>query len=148
MKTPAVRRVTWTPLILLAVAGLVGIATYQIFLESTTSSRTPPARLEVDLERGLVSPAESERQPLRFPRRRLELLVILPYASAGGDYEVRVSREEGQILMQTHGEARRTRYGETMKLNLDFHAASYGNYMLELKHNASEALRYQIKIAP
>ena len=106
--------------------------------------------LNVDLQHWTVFRSdipEKLREPLVFPRQRLDLTISLPVGSEDGEYDVQIaSTPDGPALASSHGTARLEDHTETLRARLDVSSLPFGRYSIDIRRSGSGPIHVPIKI--
>jgi hypothetical protein len=115
--------------------------------------RVPPRQeiaLNVDLQHWRVFRSDSpgkRKEPLAFPRQRLDLTFSLPVGSEDGNYDVQIANKpDGPPLVSGRGAARLEDHTLTLRTRLDVSSLPPGSYSLEIRRFGSDPLHFPINI--
>lgn len=159
LRKDAQRRKT-LELALIAAAVLIAISTagwlwkvyrFQgIARRPTVATVTPYQSVTLDL-RGLVVPrgkqlSSANPPPLRLPRGRLDLTILLPIGSELGTYEVQVLTELNKPLVNARGIASIQNGITALKTTLDISKVYPGPYVLSLSQRGEENRVYPLVV--
>jgi len=140
----------WPAAILASLVVCAAVAYYAISPRFLRSPSTQEVALNVDLQHWRVFRSDApgkQREPLVFPRQRLDLTFSLPVGSEDGEYDVQIaSKPDGPTLVASHGTARLEDHTETLRARLDVRSLPPGNYSLEIRRSGSGPLLVPIKI--
>jgi hypothetical protein len=110
-----------------------------------------PAEVQVvvlDLRKRGVARGENNNQDgdLDLPKGRLKLSIYLPIGSEEGNYEVRISRRQKQVLLTAKGKAGMQGHLNVLTVEADTSAFEAGSYSLAIREVGWGWNRYPLKV--
>jgi hypothetical protein len=84
--------------------------------------------------------------PLRLPRARLSVSILLPIGSEDGSYDIALIGAAGRTLLKLQGVARRENFVEVLPVKLGLSHFSPGHYELRLRRENSAWSAYPVLI--
>jgi len=84
--------------------------------------------------------------PLEISHRVSHLKIYLPLGSGDGDYEVRISGSQDEVLCSTNGVASTQQGITSLAVDINLSSASPGLYLLQLKKAGSRWASYPLRV--
>jgi hypothetical protein len=78
------------------------------------------------------------RPTTTLPRKRLDIVILLPVGSEPGSYELRLVGTDGQVLVGKSLMGEMENFVLRVRTNLDFRSLSRGSYLLELRRTGED----------
>ncbi len=130
-----------------AVVAIGGIYAGRAFNIRPWSSGTESVRLDYSNESVTRSEAgEPERPTGTLPRKKLDLMILLPVGSEPGAYELRLVGSTGQVLVHRSMNGRMEDFELRLRTNLDLRSLSRGSYLLEIRRPGEDWDRHPVLI--
>jgi hypothetical protein len=114
-----------------AIGGIYAVRTLNV---GPWSSGTESVLLDYRNESVTRSEAGEPERPTRtLPRKKLNLMILLPIGSESGSYELRLVGSTGQVVLHRSMIGQMENFALRVRTNLDLRSLSRGSYLLEIR---------------